>query len=338
MPIDDLIITVYCIIDEMYQDIVKDVKLRKRGPVPSLRDTEVLTMLVVGEYLGLGDDKNIWSYFSRHWLGWFPELGCRTSFIRQSANLLGVYSRMQEVLSSQLGHQKDLFLDLVKERNFNAPTQPEKRERKFLELLKKHDKPVVLFIDEAHDLHGQTLISLKRLIELSDDAGKALAVIVAGHPKLGNELKRSSMEEVGARTQIFTLSIPKESHARYCEWLLKQCSRKETKQHDIILPEALELLSNSLVTPLQVNYYLAQALEKSYLAGCKPVTVEIIQSVLAPDLDGLEAKLARNGYSLGALCEALNAKSSDVKTYLRGQLTSSKSQEFNQEIHKLGII
>lgn len=231
-----------------------------------------------------------------------------------------------------------LFLDLVKEKNFHAPTQPEKRERKFLELLKKHDKPVALFIDEAHDLHGQTLISLKRLIELAYDGGKSLAVVVAGHPKLGNELKRSSMEEVGARTQIFTLSVPKESHTRYCEWLLKQCSRKETKPHDIILPEALELLANSLVTPLQINHYLAQALEQSYLAGSKPITVEIIQSVLAPDLDGLEAKLARNGYGLGALCEVLNAKSSDVKTYLRGQLTSSKSQEFNQEIHKLGII
>lgn len=231
-----------------------------------------------------------------------------------------------------------LFLDLVKEKNFNAPTQPEKRERKFLELLKKHDKPVALFIDEAHDLHGQTLISLKRLIELAHDGSKILSVIVAGHPKLGNELKRSSMEEVGARTQIFTLCIPKESHIRYCEWLLKQCSRKEIKIHDTILPDALELLANSLITPLQINHYLAQALEKAYLTGCKPITVEIIQSVLAADLDGLEAKLARNGYGLGALCEALNAKSSDVKTYLRGQLASGKSQEFNKEIHKLGII
>lgn len=79
-------------------------------------------------------------------------------------------------------------------------------------------------------------------------------------------------------------------------------------------------------------------LEKSYLIGCQPIAIEIIQSVLTPELDGLEAKFARNNYGLGALCDMLNAKSSEVKTYLRGQLTSSKSHEFNQEIHKLGII
>lgn len=231
-----------------------------------------------------------------------------------------------------------LFLDLVKEKNFQVPTQPEKRERKFLEILKKHDKPVVLFIDEAHDLHGLTLISLKRLIELVYDNGKSLAVVIAGHPKLGNELKRPSMEEVGARARIFTINSLTDNNVRYCEWLLKQCGSKETKPHDIIAPEAMELLANSLVTPLQINHYLMQALEKAYMVGSKPITIDIIQTILAPDLNGLEAKLARNGYGLSSLCELLNAKSSEVKTYLRGQLASSKSQEFNQEIHKLGII
>lgn len=231
-----------------------------------------------------------------------------------------------------------LFLDLVKEKNFQVPTQPEKRERKFLEILKKHDKPVVLFIDEAHDLHGQTLVSLKRLIELVYDSGKSLAVVIAGHPKLGNELKRPSMEEVGARARIFTLNSLTDNNARYCEWLLKQCGGKDSKPHDIITLEAMELLANSLVTPLQIIHYLKQALEKAYMVGSKPITIDIIQTILAPDLNGLEAKLARNGYGLGSLCELLNAKSSDVKTYLRGQLAASKSQEFNQEIHKLGII
>jgi hypothetical protein len=33
----------------------------KRGPAPSLTDIEVLTMLMVGEYLGLGSDKKFGS-------------------------------------------------------------------------------------------------------------------------------------------------------------------------------------------------------------------------------------------------------------------------------------
>ena len=56
------------------------------------------------------------------------------------------------------------------------------------------------------------------------------------------------------------------------------------------------------------------------------------------DLDGIEAKLARYGYNLQALCEVLNARPSEVRAYLLGQLNSNKLQEFNKEIYKLGVI
>lgn len=110
MSIEDLIITIYCRIEEMYQEIVKGIKLRLRGTPPSLSDGEVLTMLVVGEYLGLGSDKKIWSYFSQHWLEWFPKMSCRTSFARQSANLIKVLSQMQQMLSRKLCDNTDLYL------------------------------------------------------------------------------------------------------------------------------------------------------------------------------------------------------------------------------------
>lgn len=231
-----------------------------------------------------------------------------------------------------------LFCDLATDKNSCAPSEAEKKTRKFLDLVQKHGKPVVLFIDEAHDLHHKTMVSIKRLIELTEDSGCIFSVVVAGHPKLGNDLKRPSMEEVGARSQIFTISNLSENKKQYCEWLLKNCSPKEIKPHDIIQPEAMEFLAHSLVTPLQINHYLKQALEKAFLAGCKPVTMEIIQSVLSPDIDGIEAKLSRHGYSIGTICEMINAKPSEVKMYLRGILSPSKTQEFNAEIRKLGLI
>ena len=48
--------------------------LRKRGEKPSLSDSEVLTMEIVGEYLGHGSDKAIWSYFKEHWPHFFPKI------------------------------------------------------------------------------------------------------------------------------------------------------------------------------------------------------------------------------------------------------------------------
>ncbi len=232
-----------------------------------------------------------------------------------------------------------LFFDLAKDKNFKIPIQAEQRERKLLELVKKQDKPIALFIDEAHDLSGHTLISLKRLIELIYSSENKLTVILAGHPKLGNDLRRPTMEEIGARAQLFQLNHWVENKAHYGSWLLKQCCRKESNQAEFITSEAMELLVSSLVTPLQINHYLMQAMDQAYLAGVKPITSEIIQSVLVPDLDGIEAKLARHGYNMHALCEVLNAKPSEVKAYLLGQFNNSnKLLEFNKEIYKLGVI
>ena len=57
-----------------------------------------------------------------------------------------------------------LFFDLSPDKPVRIPTQGEKRERELRELVKKHKRPVVLFVDEAHDLHSHTLTGLKRLM------------------------------------------------------------------------------------------------------------------------------------------------------------------------------
>lgn len=64
---------------------------------------------------------------------------------------------------------------------------------------------MVLFIDDAHDLHSLTLVGLKRLIELTYHDGGPLSVGLAGHPKFKNDLRRPALEEIGARATAFTL-------------------------------------------------------------------------------------------------------------------------------------
>ena len=69
-----------------------------------------------------------------------------------------------------------------------------RRERALRDLIKKRQRPIALFIDDAHDLHSKTLIGLKRLLEVVRDSGGTLSVVLAGHPKLKNDLRRPSME------------------------------------------------------------------------------------------------------------------------------------------------
>ncbi len=234
-----------------------------------------------------------------------------------------------------------LFSDLataIKDKDFKFTTQLEKRERKLQDLIRKHKKPIALFIDEAHDLNSDTLKELKRLVETVEDAQGVIAIVVVGHPKLANELRKPKMEEVGARAKIFNLDGMGHQKQQYIEWVLDKCSKPKTKPHDIVTKEAVALLADRLITPLQMTHYLSLAFLQGLTTGTKPISSEIIESVLSPDLNAIEAMLARHGYSIAMLCEYLNAKRSEVIAYLKGQLAPSKAEEFNKEILKLGII
>lgn len=80
MPLADFIIPVYCCVADIYQEITKT-QLRTRGFAPKLTDGEVMTMKIVGEFLGKDQDMQIWSYFRDHWHSWFPNLGSRANFV-----------------------------------------------------------------------------------------------------------------------------------------------------------------------------------------------------------------------------------------------------------------
>ena len=61
-------ISSFCLIDDWLQSK----KLRERGPAPRMRDSEVLTMEIVGEFLGMDTDKEIYHPFRLHYSDWFP--------------------------------------------------------------------------------------------------------------------------------------------------------------------------------------------------------------------------------------------------------------------------
>ena len=63
MPLDDYIIAVFCLIDDLYSELKQKIKVRKAGYSPTVSDCELITMLLVGELLGLADNKKIWLYF-----------------------------------------------------------------------------------------------------------------------------------------------------------------------------------------------------------------------------------------------------------------------------------
>lgn len=96
------LISVYCLID----DWLNDRRIRQRGPQPLLSDSEVLTIEIVGEFLGIDTDLQLFTHFRRHYGDWFPMLKQvhRTTFTRQAANLWVVKEQLFGYLSQLVPH------------------------------------------------------------------------------------------------------------------------------------------------------------------------------------------------------------------------------------------
>ena len=97
----------YFCVENLLDRILSGLKLRKRGFSPKLTDEEILTLEIVGEFLGIETDKSIWEYFKRHWSNWFPNIPSRTTFVRQAANLWQVKQIMQKDFANSLGALSD---------------------------------------------------------------------------------------------------------------------------------------------------------------------------------------------------------------------------------------
>lgn len=111
LTVEDFLTAVYCLVDDLLTVLVRihthGRGLRPGRLSPKLSDSEVITMLVVGEFLGLDTDKRIWSYFREHWRSLFPGLGHRSRFVRQATNLWWFVGALQRVLAKRLGALDD---------------------------------------------------------------------------------------------------------------------------------------------------------------------------------------------------------------------------------------
>jgi len=79
-------------------------RLRERGPATKLSDSEILTIEVVGNYLEISKETQIFEYFRRHYTHFFPRLKeiHRTTFTRQAANLWVLKERLWQYLCHEL--------------------------------------------------------------------------------------------------------------------------------------------------------------------------------------------------------------------------------------------
>ena len=162
-------------------------------------------------------------------------------------------------------------------------------------------------------------------------------MILAGHPKLRNDLCRPTMEEIGYRTDIFTLDGVAGSQREYILWLLGASAAPNTDPESILDGEAIDILSTKLRTPLQVQLHLTQALEAGYQTGEKPVTAALVETVLSRQLDDLEPTLTRHGYRLKDMVEQFDAKPAEIRALFNNKLEPARTAELRERMLAAGL-
>jgi hypothetical protein len=135
---------------------------------------------------------------------------------------------------------------------------------------------------------------------------------------------------------FFTLEGITGSQREYIQWLLKTCTGK-SKPEEILTTEAVDLLAMKLLTPLQVQLHLTQAMEAGYQTGEKPITATLVESVLSRRLDDLEPTLARHGYRLKDMVEQFDAKSPEIRALFSNQLDPGRTAELRDRMLAVGL-
>src|SRR3954452_22264226 len=112
MDLETLIIVVFCLVDDFVRDRCRGRGLRQRGPAPVLADSAVLTVEIVGEFIGLDTGRGLHTHFRRHFGHLFPGLRDvpRTTFLRQAANLWPVKLALWRRLLAMAGHDPAVTL------------------------------------------------------------------------------------------------------------------------------------------------------------------------------------------------------------------------------------
>ncbi len=216
-------------------------------------------------------------------------------------------------------------------------SQSERRERDLQELFRRAKKPVALFVDDAHDLHPRTLVALKRLTEVVTEGGGQLSVVLVGYPRLRNDLRRPQMEEIGDRATVFEFGGLRDRQRDYIDWVLRSCLEEGVEPEEVIGEATATLLAARLKTPLQIGQHLVRAFEAGFEIGARPVDESVAEAVLSLRIDDLEPRLTRNGYDVRSLAEQFDARPTEIRRLLRGDLDSARSAELIGEMRAAGL-
>ena len=149
-------------------------------------------------------------------------------------------------------------------------------------------------IEEAHDLHVQTLKYLKRFWELEDGFKKLLAIVLIGQPEMKGKLdeaKNWEAREVIRRMEVLELE-PLKSGKEIAAYLDVKFARFDRDRKTVITDDGCDALAMklrrqtrneqqvySVAYPLLVNNWTRKAINLAAELGSAVVNADVVNSL-----------------------------------------------------------
>jgi HSP20 family molecular chaperone IbpA len=139
----------------------------------------------------------------------------------------------------------------------------------------------VIIVDEAQDLDGPVLETIRLLSDFETPHAKLLEIVLAGQPQLAEKLAEPSLSQLRQRIAIVRRLEPLSAQetACYIEHRLKVAGYSGGL---LFAPDALALITaQSQGIPREINNICFNALSLGEARGCQVISGEIAQEVLA---------------------------------------------------------
>jgi hypothetical protein len=105
VDVETVLVAVYTVVDDLYQAHqahLAPAKPPRRGWRPQLSDSEVLTLLLLGQWLG-NSERGLLRHAQAYWRAYFPRLLSQSAFNRRARDLGSACARLLGLVAQELG-------------------------------------------------------------------------------------------------------------------------------------------------------------------------------------------------------------------------------------------
>ena len=107
LDLETFFIAVYTVVDDIYKEAVAPLIGNRNGPEPRFSDSELITLSLVAEFLGIDSERAFLSFVRKNFSYLFPDLPERSRYNRKRRDLAWATDRVRKVLLHYLGTYSD---------------------------------------------------------------------------------------------------------------------------------------------------------------------------------------------------------------------------------------